>query len=232
MIRTFLWFFSLVLALILSIPFWILCKLFPQKNKAFWAGLVIAIFVPYFKWLAGFDVERRGAENIPKKAALYVGNHQGLFDMVLALTELGGVKPFLAKAETRKIPILGSWMKSFDCVFIDRGNVRSSLDSIKRCEELLKSGTSIIIFPEGTRSRGHDMGEFKAGAFRCALKAEVPIVPFVIDGSYRAWEEKRRITPASASIDILPPIETAGMEKERTKHIAEDIEAMIKKALG
>lgn len=232
MVRTFLWFLTLAVGLILSLPLLLLSKLIPCKNKAFWAGLVISSGAPLVKRIAGFKLEKSGTENIPDRAALYVANHQGIFDIVIALTELNGIKPFLAKAETRNIPILGAWMKSFDCVFIDRGNVRSSLESIKRCEELLKSGTSVIIFPEGTRSRSHELGDLKAGAFKCAVKAKVPVVPVVIDGSYKVWEEHNRICPATASLKILPPVETADMKREKTKHIAEDVSEMIRRALG
>ncbi|MBR5756672.1 MAG: 1-acyl-sn-glycerol-3-phosphate acyltransferase, partial [Firmicutes bacterium] len=85
---------------------------------------------------------------------------------------------------------------------------------------------------EGTRSRRHEMGEFKPGAMRCAIKAGVPIVPCVIDGSYKAWEEYHQIRPCEIKIKVLPPIETKGLEKERTKHIADEVEQMIRENLG
>lgn len=232
MIRTFLWFLLLAIIMIISIPFWILAKLTPGKAKMIWPQMLFDALIPIVKGLAGFKVETSGKENILDGPALYVGNHQGLFDMVIALEQFGKLKPFLAKIEASKIPLIGSWMKIMDCVFIDRSNLRSSLESIKKCEEVLKSGKSIIIFPEGTRSRKHEMGEFKSGALRCAIKAGVPIVPFVIDGTYHAWEEQKKIVPTKASLKILPPIQTEGMEKERTKHISEEIELEIKKALG
>lgn len=232
MIRTFLWFLLLAIVLIISIPFWLLSLIAPKKAKLFWPQLLFNIFIPVIKGVAGFKVEASGKENIPDGPALFVGNHQGLFDMVIALEQFGGLKPFLAKIEASKIPLISSWMRIMDCVFIDRGNLRASLESVKQCEEVLKSGKSLIIFPEGTRSRKHEMGEFKAGAFRCAIKAGVPIVPFVIDGTYHAWEEQNKIVPTTASLKILPPIKTANMEKEKTKHISEEIELEIIKALG
>ncbi len=197
-----------------------------------WPQMLFNVAIPTVKGVAGFKVEATGKENIPDGPALYVGNHQGLFDIVIALEQFGKLIPFLAKIEAKKIPLIGSWMKILDCVFIDRNSLRTSLESIKECEERLKSGKSMIIFPEGTRSRKHEMGEFKSGAFRCAIKAGVPIVPFVIDGTYHAWEEQKKIVPTTATLKILPPIETSRIEKERTKHISEEIENEIKKALG
>ena len=194
--------------------------------------MLFDLFIPVVKGVAGFKVETTGTENIPDGPALYVGNHQGLFDIIIALEQFGKLTPLLAKIEASKIPLIGSWMKILDCVFIDRGNIRSSLESIKRCEDTLKGGQSVIIFPEGTRSRKHEMGEFKPGAFRCAIKAAVPIVPFVIEGTYHAWEEQGKLVPTTATLKILPPIQTDGMEKERTKHIFEEVEEIIKNALG
>ena len=232
MIRTIFWFLFLAIVLVISIPFWVLSLLSPKKHKLIWPQILFDACIPLVKGIAGFKVETSGKENIVDGPALYVGNHQGLFDMVIALEQFGKLKPFLAKIEASKIPLIGSWMRIMNCVFIDRGNIRASLESIKKCEEVLKSGKSLIIFPEGTRSRKHEMGEFKAGALRCALKAGVPIVPFVIDGTYKAWEEQGKIVPTTATLKILPPIQTAELEKERTKHLAEEIEEEIKKALG
>ncbi len=232
MIRTFLWYLFLAIVLIISIPFWILAKLSPKKIRKIWPQAIFNAAIPVIKAIAGFKVEVSGKENIPDGPVLYVGNHQGLFDMVIALESFGRLIPFLAKIEASKIPLIGSWMKILDCIFIDRSNIRASLESINKCEALLKSGESLIIFPEGTRSRKHEMNEFKPGAFRCALKAGVPIVPFVIDGTYHAWEEKHKIVPTKATLKILPAIKTKDMEKEKTKHISEEIENEIKKALG
>lgn len=204
----------------------------PKGKKKVIAQMLLNLFLPVVKGVAGFKVETTGKENIPDGPALYVGNHQGLFDIIIALEQFGKLTPLLAKIEASKIPLIGSWMKILDCVFIDRGNIRSSLESIKRCEDTLKGGQSVIIFPEGTRSREHEMGEFKPGAFRCAIKAEVPIVPFVIDGTYHAWEEQGKLVPTTASLKILPPIHTEEIEKERTKHISEEVEEIIKNALG
>ena len=89
-------------------------------------------------------------------------------------------------------------------------------------------GRSVIIFPEGTRSKGDTMNEFKAGALRCAVKAQAPVVPCVIDGSYRAMEANgNRIRPATVRLTILPPVPTKDMEKEKTKRISEDVQVMI-----
>lgn len=230
MIRTFLWFLTVALALIISIPFWLVELIIP--NKKVLPEFLLGVFLPLILAVAGVKVDRTGTENIPDGPALFVGNHQGLFDMVITLGHLNGAKGYLAKKETSKIPMLSTWMKQLNCVFIDRGNVREALKAINQCADNLSAGKSMIIFPEGTRSRKHEMGEFKPGAFKCAIKAGVPIVPFVIDGSYKAWEDNHKITPATVKLKILPPIDPTKLEKEKTKEISNIVFDEIKNALG
>jgi 1-acyl-sn-glycerol-3-phosphate acyltransferase len=94
--------------------------------------------------------------------------------------------------------------------------------------EYLKKGYSMVIFPEGTRSRGKTMGEFKAGSLRIAIKANVPIVPVTINGSYKLMEERGFIIkPAEVEIVISEPIETAGLTKEQTNELHEKVLAVI-----
>lgn len=182
--------------------------------------------------LAGVQVTVEGEENIPEGAALFVGNHQGDFDIPICLCRMGRLKTMVAKKELEKIPGIRSWMSFFDCIFMDRDDPRQSLRCLNDAQKLLEQGRSVVIFPEGTRSRGPAIGEFKPGALRCALKAKVPIVPFAIDGSYKVLEAHGIwIHPAHVRVTILPPVPTADMEKEHTKTISDDIRAMIGQAL-
>ena len=166
--------------------------------------------------LGGVDLKKRGDENIvTDRPVLYVGNHQGDMDILLIMSELGDLYSIVAKKETKKVPIVAQWMANADCIFMDRGNPRQTLESIKRAQELLESGRSVVIFPEGTRSKGPEMNEFKPGALRCAVKAKVPIIPFVIDGTYKVFEQQRYLKKAHVDMSILPeiaPEEFAGLK--------------------
>ncbi|MEG1584036.1 MAG: lysophospholipid acyltransferase family protein, partial [Anaerovorax sp.] len=133
--------------------------------------------------VAGVQVTVKGLENIPKEPALYVSNHQGNFDIPILLAKLDSPKSIVAKVQMEKMPFISTWMKLFDCVFIDRENPRQSIKVLGQAEENLKQGKSVIIFPEGTRGKGGPLGEFKSGAFKMAFKTKVPIIPVVIDGS-------------------------------------------------
>ena len=100
--------------------------------------------------------------------------------------------------------------------------------------KLLESGHSLVIFPEGTRSRGDAMQEFKGGAFRIASKSKVPVVPVTIDGSYRAMEANPTgwlIRPAHVTLTIHPAIPTDGMSREELRVLPQKTQAMIASAL-
>lgn len=232
MFRTFLFYFTIGLVLLITLPIWLIARIFPGKNPRKWPQLILDIFSPLVLWIAGFKLEVKGLENIPEGPALLVGNHQGLLDMFIALMKMDKVRPFLAKKEAKKIPVIASWMRMIGCVFIDRSSTRSAVESINEVEGKLRSGDSVIIFPEGKRSRCHEMASFKPGAFRPAVRTGVPIVPFVIDGSYKAWEENHKITPCHCKLTILEPIYQSAPNEITSTALAKITEEKIREALG
>lgn len=179
-------------------------------------------------FLAGVTLDVRGAENIPDSPVVFVGNHQGNFDIPLSFIALKRPVGFIAKVEILKMPMIRTWMKLLKCIFIDRNDVRQSLNALSDSSEILHAGRSLLIFPEGTRSKGEEIGEFKAGAFKMAFGAEVPIVPFSIDGSYKIMERQGIwIKPGTIKVTILPPIETKGMPRDRQRALGDEIKEMI-----
>ena len=94
-------------------------------------------------------------------------------------------------------------------------------------EARLKAGRDIALFPEGTRSQGPDMAEFKAGAFRAAIAAGVPVVPFMIDGSWLRFEARHRLAPGVIRLSILPPVSTDGLTTKDAKGLAVTIHDKI-----
>ena len=93
-----------------------------------------------------------------------------------------------------KIPIFGKWVTRIRGIYIHRGDARASLKTINEGVEYLKQGFSLVIFPEGTRSRSSAMAEFKHGSFKLATKARVPIVPVTLNGGYHTYEETGKVT--------------------------------------
>ncbi|AIK36232.1 lysophospholipid acyltransferase family protein [Bacillus pseudomycoides] len=185
--------------------------------------------------VAGSTVQVNGIENVPKdKPVLVVSNHQSDMDIPVLLGYLNKPIGFVSKAEIKKFPIVPTWMELMNCVFMDRSNRRQSLQAIKDGIELLKNGHSIVIFPEGTRSKGREMGEFKAGSFHLAVKAGVAILPVTVDGTYKMFEANgNRMKPAHATVTISKPItpeQYASMDiKELTQYTKDIIAAQLHK---
>lgn len=183
--------------------------------------------------MAGVRVEVSGIENIPQGAALFVGNHQGNFDIPILLAFLDRPHGFVAKIETQKIPLIRSWMKYLRCVFLDRENPRQAMGAIGEAAGILRDGHSIILFPEGTRSRGNQMREFQSGGLRIATKSGVPVVPLVINGSYQVMEAHGFwIHPAVVRLTVLPPIEISNMDREDKKQLPVWLHDKIERVLG
>jgi 1-acyl-sn-glycerol-3-phosphate acyltransferase len=137
-------------------------------------------------WAAGAKVTVNGLENIDSRGPyILASNHQGWFDIFAALSDIPIYFSWLAKEELFKIPVLGRAMYSAGYIPIDRSDRRKALISMNKAAEAVRNGTSIFIFPEGTRSVDGVMKEFKKGGFVLAAKSRQPIVPISISGSYR-----------------------------------------------
>lgn len=182
---------------------------------------------------AGAQVTVIGAENVPlDRTVLFVSNHQGNFDIPILLGCIDKPKAFIAKAEILKIPMISKWMKQMNCLFLDRHDMRQSLRVMNEAADYLKKGYSMVIFPEGTRSKGNTMGEFKAGSLRIAIKANVPIVPVTIKGSFKLMEENGfLIKPAEVEMVISEPIETFDLTKEQINGLHEKVRTIISSKL-
>lgn len=183
--------------------------------------------------LAGATVEVSGEENIPGDTAVtFVGNHQGYFDIPILLGHVAKPKAFISKIEILKVPLLSGWMKLMQCTFLDRKNMRQSVQAMHEAVDSVRAGYSLVIFPEGTRSRGGPVAEFKAGSFKLALKAGVPIVPVTIDGSWRLYEERKTLGSGSVRVTVHPPIATEGLSREESAALPERVRAVVASALG
>ncbi|AUN16535.1 1-acyl-sn-glycerol-3-phosphate acyltransferase [Clostridium botulinum] len=180
----------------------------------------------------GIKINKKGLENVPDGPCLFVGNHQGLLDVPVIVSSLDRYVGFVAKKEMLKLKILTYWMKEMKCVFMDRQNVRAAVKTINEGVENLKNGYSMLIFPEGTRSRGENLGEFKKGSMKLGIKARVPIVPIAINGTYNVLEANgRKIKAADVDLIICPPIYPNELSKEEQNNLSATIKDIIQKEL-
>lgn len=234
MIRTIIWFIWFVLSLIISTPFIFRVKYLIKKNRIEESESLIYkctnIWANSLLKLAGVKVNVHGIENIPKdKTVLFVGNHQGNFDIPIYITQIPKVIGFISKIEVEKIPLVRTWMNFLHCVFMDRSNLRKSGEAIIKGVKNLKNGHSIVIFPEGTRSKGGPIKEFKAGSFKLATKSKCPIVPVTMDGSFKIMEHGNGpwIKPATVNLYFHPAIETSNLTKEEQDILPKTVQNII-----
>lgn len=234
--RTIIWFIYFWAYILLSLPvsayIWVLEKRGLNKRADQEVQGMVERWAHRLMRLAGVSVHITGQENLPEGAAVYVANHQGYFDIPIMLTSLKEPHGLVAKKEIDRLPGIRAWMRHLHCLFVDRSSPRAGAQVILDGEKLLRSGRSVTIFPEGTRSRGGAMHAFKAGAFRIAARAEAPIVPVTIDGSYRIMEANNFwIQPGEIFVTIHSAIETKGMSRDALKALPEQVKEIIASAL-
>jgi 1-acyl-sn-glycerol-3-phosphate acyltransferase len=180
-------------------------------------------------WLSRVKVKVTGLEHIePLGAVIYMSNHQSNFDIPVYYSALPVQFRWLAKAELFKIPIFGRAMRSAGYISIDRTNAKSALRSLKRAAENIRNGTSVLIFPEGTRSSDGQLLSFKTGGFFLAIGAGVPIVPLSIRGTREVMAKGRKLIHGGrVHIELKSPIDTAGYTRKTMEPLMEKVRASI-----
>lgn len=181
----------------------------------------------------GIDIEVEGKENIPTEGpVVYMANHQGYADIPVLCAVLDKIQfGFVAKQELKKVPLYGEKILQIRSVLINRGDARESVRSIVEGVNLIKEGFSLCIFPEGTRSKCSDMGEFHKGSFKLATKPKVPIVPVSLDGTYRVFEDHGKVMPAKIKVIVHPAIETAGLDREAQNNLPKQVEDIVRQGV-
>jgi len=191
-------------------------RLLPGANRA---ERVMGWWGRAFVRLGGWAFRVEGMENLPSGGAVLVANHQSIVDIPMLLSAFPRPVRFLAKRELGEIPLFGKAMAAAGNLFIDREDPRDAVRMLRDVGARLRDGRLVVVFPEGTRSMGGSIGEFRPGAFYLAQKSGAPVVPVYIDGGYRAIPKGSiRVRPAELLVRVLPPLspgEGAGGSKEQ-----------------
>ncbi len=166
----------------LTFVVWLLVFPFDRKRAVTHWFLVFQSFI-LVKILPVWRAEISGRKNIIRgRTYVIVSNHQSMLDILFLNCILYRYK-WISKIENRKVPFIGWYLKMADYITVDRGDDESKAAMLQRSLECLRGGTSIMIFPEGTRSLNKNLGFFRRGGFQLATEAGVPILPIVIDGT-------------------------------------------------
>lgn len=233
MIRLIIALLVVVLYLVLTLPvllvLWIV-GLTDKTKKDMWSLHCIKFAFRMLLFVCGTKVDVIGEENIPTdRAVLYIGNHRSIFDILINYINMKRPSGFISKIEIKKVPIFNIWMKNIGCLFLDRDNIKQGMQTILDAVNSVKNGTSIFIFPEGTRSKVEgEFGQFKGGSFKIAEKSNCDIVPVSIVNSGAIFEDhKPFVKKTHVIVEYCKPIPTAGLDKEAKKALPDDVRNII-----
>lgn len=178
--------------------------------------------------LNGVKLEIVGQENIlTDKPQIFVSNHQGYFDIFALSGYLPVQIRWVAKSSLFKIPFVGWAMSASGYIPVERDDRKKSYEAFNKTIEKIKAGSSIIIFPEGTRSQDGRIGPFKKGSNLIASRSKSPMVPVTLIGSGDIIKKGSAVvTPGLVKVIISPPVEPNNNKKEN-EEILESIRRTI-----
>jgi 1-acyl-sn-glycerol-3-phosphate acyltransferase len=163
---------------------------------------------PWGLRLAGARVEVARRPTLPNGPVIFASNHESVLDIWVLFEVLGRSFRFIAKQELFRIPIFGWYLAVGGHVPVDRGHPTRAVESLRRAGALVREGTSLVVFPEGTRSRDHRVHAFKKGPFVVAMAAGVPVVPVALSGSGRVTPKNViAVVPGMIRVSIGDPID-------------------------
>jgi 1-acyl-sn-glycerol-3-phosphate acyltransferase len=146
---------------------------------------------------------------------VYVANHQSWIDIWVLMRVIPASTRLVAKEELRRVPVIGQVLSVSGFVMIDRSNRARSIQSLRQAAEKIRGGRSVLLFPEGTRSRDGRLQPFKKGGFHLALQAGVPVVPVAIHGSFALLPPgSLRSRRGTVRVEFLDPVSPAAFRAD------------------
>lgn len=211
-----------------------------------WAGIVtfVVFFVslltwgrPFSAWLyarmlggvgmriLGIKIKVQGRENLPAEPSVLMANHQSNLDAFFMGTIYPRNTVVLGKREMLKVPLFGLILLASDNILVDREDAAGAKKAVSDATEAIKKRRRHLwIFPEGTRSKGKGLGEFKKGAFVMAIAAQAPIVPIVNqDMGHLLKPEQRFLKSGTHHVKILPAIPTKGLRFRDADRLIQEV---------
>jgi putative phosphoserine phosphatase/1-acylglycerol-3-phosphate O-acyltransferase len=184
--------------------------------------------------ITGVDLQVEGEEHLwSHRPAVFIFNHQSGIDSLLMARLIRRDVVGVAKEELRNAPVVGPLLQAAGTVFVDRGDRAKAIEAMKPAIEATRRGLSIVIAPEGTRSKTSQVGPFKKGAFHMAMAAGVPIVPVVLKNALDALPRHGTvIRPATVEVVVHPPIPTDDWKREDLDDRIAEIHGLFEKTLA
>lgn len=203
----------LVLTILTAIIVMVFSPIFGNK---FWGYCIPRWWSRLTCWLALCRVKRRSKTKLnPKQSYVFVANHQGAFDIFLVYGFLNQNIKWVQKQSLRKIPFVGKASEIAGHVFVDNSSVSARKRTMLKAEKEIVDGVSLMLFPEGSRSKDGTLGTFKRGAFLIAMDMKLPIVPLTINGPFDILKIRTfLIHPGKLELVVHEPISTEGLTEK------------------
>jgi len=180
-------------------------------------------------WFGGARLEIIGSENVPvDQPLIFMPNHQSNFDILALFAAIPTQFRWLAKQELFAIPLFGLTMRRSGYIPVDRSDRKKALKSMRMAADRITDGTSVIVFPEGTRSPDGLLQPFKRGGFHLALQAGVQVVPVAIEGSHKVMaKDELYVHGGHIRVVFFPPMETSDLSIKELPTMMERIRQPI-----
>lgn len=222
--RTILILISYVVLAIASLPCYLIefvIRWINPKAAARIAQFIVKYVFTYVMFLSGCKKEIVGLERIPKDTpVMYAANHRSFYDIILAYATVPNQTVFISKKEIKKMPCVAQWMYFLNCQFMDRDDIKQSLQVILNAIDLVKKGYSVYIAPEGTRNATDELLEFKEGSMKIATKGKCPIVPVCFHGTEEIFENRLPwIHKGKIRIEFGEPIYVDELDKDTKRRL-------------
>lgn len=216
------WFYVVVSAFVVA-GLAIIMSYLPIKAR--WIDALVRGWGAGIILVSGVRVKVTGMEKIdPDKPYVFLANHQSMYDIWTILGAFPPVIKWFAKHELFKIPLIGRAMKATGYLSVDRAQPREAMKALKEAAATIKNGSSVVIFPEGTRTKDGHLQDFKKGGFVLAIEAGVPIVPVVIRNSFNILPGGGLIVhPQKVELNVLEPIETGAYNRKQAEELLEKV---------
>jgi 1-acyl-sn-glycerol-3-phosphate acyltransferase len=193
----------------------------PRAVAGWWGRALLAVW--------GIRVEVAGHENVPPGPAVFAANHGSALDIPLVFGHLPVDFRIIHKRSLYLVPIVGLYLWLAGHIGIDRGNPFRARRSLESASRRIARGTSVVVFPEGTRSPDESVQHFKRGSFVLALAAGVPVVPVSLAGVKRVAPGRfRELRPGRVRLVIHPARATVGRAVDDAATLAEEVRLVVR----
>ncbi len=188
-----------------------------------WGYYPAVLWAKVMAWLSFVSVSVHGREHLSKgQSYVFVANHQGVYDIFAIYGWLGHNFRWMMKMSLRRIPMVGYACYKAGHIYVDRGSTSGVRRSMAEAERQLSKGMSVVVFPEGSRTRDGRVGVFKRGAYLLATEFNLPVVPVTIDGALGVMPRSARLPrPGHIDVTIHAPIEPGAEGHDLTTLISE-----------